>query len=435
MIETIFRTLRYRNFRLFFAGQSVSLIGTWMQIIAMSWLVYRLTNSPFLLGVVGFLSQIPSFILSPFAGVAADRWNRHRILIITQTLSMIQAFILAILTITHTINIWHVVILSTILGCVNSLDIPARQSFIVEMVEKRENLGNAIALNSLMFNAARLVGPSIAGVIIAFSGEGVCFFINGVSFLSVIASLLAMNVRPHRIKPVSRRIREELKEGIVYVLGFPPIKFILSLLGLISVMGMSYAVLMPVFVRDILKGGPGTFGMLMASSGIGALAATAYLASRKSVIGLSRMIPIASSVFALGLVVFSLSRNILLSSLLLVIIGFGFMAHMAVSNIILQTIVDDDKRGRVMSFYTMAFMGTAPLGSLLAGILASRIGATNTLIIGGVCCLAGSIVFAGKLPAMRKFIHPIYKKMGIIPEVASGITAATGMPVERDEQE
>ncbi len=414
-LKTIFHTLRYRNFRIFFVGQTISLTGTWMQSIAMSWLVYRLTNSPFLLGIVGFTSQIPTFILSPFAGVMADRWNRRRILILTQTLSMAQAFILAILTLTGTIKVWHIISLGIILGSINSLDIPARQSFIVEMVERKENLGNAIALNSLMFNAARLVGPSIAGILIAVIGEGVCFLINGVSFLAVIISLLAMRIdSPKKSETKNSHVLEGLKEGFAYAFGFVPIRFILSLLSIVSIMGMSYVVLMPVFARDVLKGGPGTLGLLMASAGVGALTATVYLASRKTILGLGKMIPISSSIFALGLIAFSLSHFMWVSSFLLMLIGFGVMVHMAASNTILQTIVDDDKRGRIMSLYTMAFMGTAPLGSLLAGSLATSIGVTNTLIIGGALCLVASALFATKLPVLRKIIHPIYKRIGII---------------------
>jgi MFS family permease len=425
MLKFIFRALRYRNFRLFFMGQGISLIGTWMQAVAMGWLVYRMTNSPLLLGVVGFSSQIPSFILGPFAGLMADRFNRHRLLVITQTLSMIQAFILAILTITSTIAVWHIIVLGAFLGCINAIDIPARQSFIVEMVERKENLANAIALNSLMFNAARLVGPPIAGFLIAIVGEGTCFMINAISFIAVIVSLIAMKVSVRKTEKLGSHIMRDLKEGFAYTFGFPPIKFIILLLAVISLMGTSYAVLMPVFAKDVLKGGPGTLGLLLAGGGIGALAATLYLASRKSIVGLGSLIPISSGVFSAGIIVFSLSRSTAVSMLLLAIAGFGFMTHMAASNTILQTIVDDDKRGRVMSFYSMAFMGMTPIGSLLAGVLASKIGAANTLVLGGSCCILASAVFATKLPLLTKLIHPIYRKIGIIPEVASGMGTAT----------
>ncbi len=432
MFNIIFRTLRYRNFRLFFFGQTISLVGTWMQAIAMGWLVYRLTNSPFLLGVVGFSSQIPTFILAPFAGVLADRMNRHRILLVTQTLSMVQAFILAALVLTGTVHVWHLIALGMFLGCINAVDIPVRQSFIVEMVERKENLGNAIALNSLMFNAARLIGPSIAGLLIALVGEGLCFLINGASFIAVIISLLEMDVKERKADIDNVSVMEKLKEGFLYAFGFVPIRLILLLLGVISLMGTSYAVLMPVFARDVLKGGPSTLGFLMAAGGIGALASTIYLASRKSIVGLGRMIPISSGIFSIGLIAFSLSRNLWVSLIMLAMAGFGLMTHMASSNTIVQTIVEDDKRGRVMSFYTMAFIGTAPFGSLLSGIIASRIGATNTLILGGTCCISASVLFATRLPLLTRMIHPIYRKIGIIPEIASGIgvTARLTVPPE-----
>lgn len=428
-MENIFRTLQYKNFRYFFFGQSVSLIGTWMQAIAMSWLVYRITGSALLLGVVGFSSQIPVFILSPFAGVMADRMDRRRMLIVTQVFFMIQALVLAVITMTGIVEVWHIICLGVFLGCVNAIDIPARQSFIVEMVEKKENLPNAIALNSLLFNAARLVGPSVAGLLIAATGEGVCFLINGVSFLAVILSLTAMKTTAKKPEADKAGVLEEIREGFAYAFGFAPIRYILMLLGVISLMGASYVVLMPVFAKDVLKGGASTLGFLMASAGVGALVATVYLASRKSVVGLGRMMPIASAIFSIGLIAFSCSRMLWLSFVLLAISGFGFMTHMACSNTILQTIAEDDKRGRVMSFYTMSFIGTAPFGSLFAGWLASKIGATNTIIIGSSCCIAASAVFATKLPQIRRLIHPIYRKIGIIPEVASGIGAASRLSV------
>jgi len=429
----MFRTLRYGNFRLFFAGQGISLIGTWMQYVAMGWLVYRLTNSPFLLGVVGFASQIPTFIFSPFAGVFADRWNRHRTLIITQTLAMVQAFILAALTLTGTVEVWHIVVLGAFLGCVNAMDIPVRQSFLFEMVERKDNLANAIALNALMFNSARLVGPSFAGVVVVVFGEGVCFLINALSFLAVIASLLAMRIKAKEIRSEKVHVVAGLKEGLSYAFGFLPIRMILSLLGIISLMGMSYVVLMPVFARDILGGGPETLGFLVASTGVGALIATLYLASRKTVIGMGRLIPSSAALFAAGLILFSLSRVLWLSACLLAVTGFGMMVNMAASNTILQTIADDDKRGRVMSFYTVAFMGMAPIGSLAAGALASRIGVTNTLVAGGAICFLAAFIFALKLPLLRKAIHPIYRKIGIMPEVASGMNTAAELVVPPEE--
>ena len=402
--KVIFRALRYRNFRLFFIGQGTSLVGTWMQAIAMSWLVYRMTNSAWLLGMVGFFTQIPTFFLAPFAGVLADRWDRRRILIITQVLAMVQAFILAFLTLTGMIAVWHIIVMGIILGCINSMDMPTRQAFVVDMVEDREILSNAIALNSFLFNAARLVGPSVAGIIVAIAGEGVCFLLNGISYLAVIISLLFMMIKQQkRITPPSH-VLHELKEGIIYAYNFTPIKNILLLTGSMSLMGMSYAVLMPIFARDILHGGAHTLGFLMATGGIGALAGTLYLASRKNTAGLGDVIAFASLIFGIGLVAFSLSRSLWISLIILVFIGFGMMVQMASVNTVLQTIVDDDKRGRIMSLYTMSFAGIAPLGSLLAGALADKIGAITTLIIGGALCLVAAILFFPKVQSLNKLL-------------------------------
>jgi MFS family permease len=422
--KSIFRTLRYRNYRLFFGGQLISLIGTWMQQIAMTWLVYRLTNSPLLLGVVGFASQMPTFLLSPFAGVLADRMNPHRIIITTQTLAMIQAAVLAILTLTGNISVWQIISLSVFLGLVNAFDIPARQTFVLEMIENKEDLGNAIALNSSMFNGARLIGPSIAGMLLVVIGEGMCFLLNAVSFIAVIAALLAMKLPERKQHTHSNGVVRGLKEGFSYAFGFASIRYILLLVALVSAMGMPYTVLMPVFAKDILEGGPHTLGFLMGATGVGAMTGALYLASRKTVVGLGRWIAIAAAIFGVGLIGFSFARVLWLSMGLLFVTGFGMMTQMASCNTILQTIVEDDKRGRVMSFYTMAFMGMAPLGSLLAGSLASKIGAPHTLLISGILCIIGAAMFATKLPVLRKEIRPIYMKIGIIPQVSSGIESA-----------
>ena len=413
-LKSTFRSLKYRNYRLFFYGQSISLIGTWIQRITTPWLVYHLTNSVFLLGLVGFAGQIPTFLIAPVAGVLTDRWNRYHILIITQVAAMIQALILAFLYLNGTIEVWHIVTLSVILGCVNAFDVPARQSFMIEMVEKKEDLGNAIALNSSMVNGARLVGPSIAGMLIAFTGEGICFLLNGVSYLFVIASLLMMKIIPRVISKSNKHVVKEMKEGFNYTFGFPPIKYIILLLALVSLTAMPYTVLMPVFAKEFLHGGSHTFGFLMGASGLGALLGALYLASRKNVLGLDKVIPMAATTFGLGLIAFSFSRHIMLSMGLMVFIGLGMMLQMATSNTIIQTVVEDDKRGRVMSFYTMAFMGTAPFGSFLAGSLASRVGAPNTLLIGGLTCILGAILFSWKLPRLKEAILPIYVKMGIL---------------------
>jgi MFS family permease len=424
------RSLSHRNYQLFFSGQSISLIGTWMTRIATSWLVYRLTGSALLLGVVGFAGQIPSFLLAPFAGVLVDRWDRHRLLVWTQVLALLQSLALAVLALTRVINIWHVIWLSVFQGLINAFDMPARQAFLIEMIEKREDLPNAIALNSSMVNAARLLGPSIGGVIIAAVGEGWCFMIDALSYGAVIASLLAMNVKPRILKRVSEaNVIEQLREGWRYASRFAPIRKVLLLLALVSLVGMPYTVLMPVFANEILHGGPNTLGLLMAASGVGALVGAMFLAARRSVLGLGKYIPLMAGLFGAGLVSFSFSRVVWLSLLLMVLTGLGFMVQMAASNTVLQTIVEEDKRGRVMSFYTMAFMGTAPFGSLLAGSVADRIGAPHTLLISGLGCIAGSLWFALSLPALRREVRPIYVKIGILPELAKGIHQAAEMSV------
>ncbi len=413
-----FRALGSRNYRLFFAGQGISLIGTWMQQIAMIWLVYRLTHSALLLGVVGFAGQIPTFLVAPFAGVLADRWNRHRTIVVTQTLSLLQAATLAILVLTETAEVWHLVVLAVILGTINAFDMPARQSFIVQMIERKKDLANAIALNSAMVTATRLIGPSIAGILIGAFGEGICFLVNAISYVAVIAALLAMRVAPPPARPANGRMIDGLREGFAYVAGFAPVRDILLLLALIGFMGMPFHILMPVFAKDVLGGGAHTLGFLMGATGLGSLVGAVYLAMRKSIRGFGRIITAAAMVFGVGLIAFSLSHVVWLSMILAFVAGLGMMAQMACSNTVIQTIVDDDKRGRVMSLFTMAFIGMAPFGSLFAGALASRIGAPLTLAIGGGVCVAGGIVFASRLKAMREVLHPIYRKMGIIPDIS-----------------
>jgi MFS family permease len=425
--QIIFRSLRYRNYRLFFTGQIISLIGTWTQQIALPWLVYRLTGSKFLLGVVGFATQIPASLVAPVAGVMADRWNRYRILLVTQTLSMLQALLLAILFFTGHIGIPNIILLAVFLGLINAFDMPTRQSFVISLVENKEDLSNAIALNSMMFNSARLIGPAVAGIIIAASNEGVCFAINAVSFLFVIASLLMMKITPAKANPDRKHPLLEFREGLAHVFGFTPLKYLILLLALVSLAGMSYTVLMPVFADKMLHGGPGTFGLLMSFAGIGAMTGAAYLASRKTVRGLLKIIPLAIALFGFGLIVISFSNTLWLALPLMFVIGLGMMTQMAASNTIIQTIVDDDKRGRIMSFYVMAFIGTAPFGSLLAGTLAEKIGVPYTLVIGGSLCVLGAAVFALKLPDMRKNIRPTYVKLGIISQMSSGIQAASNL--------
>jgi MFS family permease len=423
------RALRHRNYLLFFSGQTVSLIGTWMTRIATAWLVYRLTHSAFLLGLVGFSGQIPVFLLGPFAGVWVDRWNRHRVLVVTQTLSMLQSFALAVLALSHHITVTDILLLSLFQGSINAFDMPTRQAFVIQMVESREDLSSAIALNSSMVNASRLIGPSIAGLVIAAAGEGYCFLIDGFSYLAVIASLLAMILTRQPETRPRQRVWEEFHDGWRYVAGFVPIRSILLLLGLVSLVGMPYTVLMPLFAARVLHGGAHTLGFLMGASGVGALISAAWLAARKSVLGLGRVIPAMACVFGGALIAFSFSHRLWLSLLLMVVTGFGMMQQMAASNTVLQTISDEDKRGRVMSFYSMAFQGMAPFGSLSAGILASRIGAPYTLAMGGVGCIAGGLWFIGKLPQIRALVRPIYGRLGILPEIAEGMQAATALQV------
>ena len=431
-LKTILYSLRYRNYRLFFAGQSISLVGTWMQMVAISWLVYRLTNSALLLGLVGFFSQIPSFVLTPFTGVFIDRWNRHRILVITQTLSMIQAFVLAFLTLTGTINILSIILLSLSLGLINTFDMPARQAFVIELVEKKEDLPNAIALNSSLVNIARFIGPAVAGLLVAAVGEGFCFLINGISYVAVIIALLSLKVNKITKRVSINNIPKEIKEGFKYSFGFAPIRSILLLLGLVSLIGMPYLVLMPIFAKDILHGGAQTLGFLMAAAGIGALVGGIYLASRKSVLGLVKILTFATGIFGLGLIIFAFSKNLYFSLSMMLVSGFGMLLQIAASNTLLQTITEDDKRGRVMSFFTMAFMGMSPFGNLIAGATADKIGAPNTVLISGGICIIGAIIFLTRLPSIRKIIHPIYVKMGIIPQVASGIQIASEINVPPD---
>lgn len=388
------RAFKHRNYRLFFGGQAVSLIGTWMQHVAMHWLVYRLTNSTFLLGVVGFTSQVPIFFCAPLAGVFADRHNRHRILIVTQVFAMLQAIIMAALTLSGMIAVWHIILLSLMLGLINAFDMPARQSFVIDIVENKKDLGNAIALNSFMFNGARLIGPSIAGMVIALTGEGICFLMNAISFTAIIFALWAMAI-PGKTRPQDHgSIMRGLREGYAYAFRTAPIRTILLHLAVMSFMGMPYGVLMPYFARDILHGGPYTLGFLMAASGTGALAGTVFLASRRSIRGLDRLIVITSLTFGLGIVAFAFSQSFPLSLGLLFLAGFGIIVQMAACNTILQTIVEEDKRGRVMSLFAVSIAGMAPFGSLFAGALSARLGPPHTFILCGIACALAAVFFA-----------------------------------------
>jgi MFS family permease len=434
-LQLLMRAFAHRNYRLFFGGQLVSLVGTFLSQVATVWLVYSLTHNALLLGVVGFAGQIPMFVLAPFAGVWVDRVNRQRLLVLTQTLSSLQSFALAALALTHVINVPEIIALSLFQGIVNAFDIPGRQAFLVEMVTERNDLANAIALNSTMVHGARLIGPAAAGLLIYYVGEGMCFLLDGISYIAVIMALLAMRITPRPPRP-PRSVIVELKEGFLYVWGFPPIRVLLIVMGVISLTGMpAFMVLMPIFA-DHFGGEKGsqTLGFLMASSGVGALIGALALAMRRSVLGLGRLIAEAAVVLGIALLVFPLSHRLWLSLLIMPIAGWAMLTNFASANTVLQTLSDDDKRGRVMSFFTMAFIGMTPFGNLIAGALASRLGghhndllgASRTFYLEGVMCVLAAIAFAIKLPALRKVVQPIYVSKGIIPDaVAAGIETGT----------
>ncbi|MDR3554035.1 MAG: MFS transporter [Syntrophobacteraceae bacterium] len=409
--KTIFRALQYRNYRLFFFGQGISLIGTWTQQIALSWLVYSLTGSTVLLGTVAFCNQIPTLFLGPFAGVAADRFDRKQLLLWTQALAMVQAFVLAGLVLCHLIRPWEIIGLSVVIGTINAFDIPVRQSFVLAMVEHKEDLGNAIALSSAMFNCARLIGPAVAGLLISAFGEGICFLINGISFVAVLAALQAVRVEERPGRARKGRVLGEFREAVVYARRFEPIMAILVMLSVFALAGSPYMVLMPAFAKNVLHGNANTYGFLMSSSGLGAIAGTIYLASRKNSRGLIKAIPLAAGVFGAAMAAFALSHSAVLCLLFLFLAGFSMMTQIASSNTIIQTVVDEDKRGRVMSLYAMSLMGVMPFGSLLAGSVAGKIGVRPTLLAGAAICVAGAAVFAGRLPRLGNMLHPVFSRL------------------------
>jgi MFS family permease len=394
------RSLRHRNFQLFFGGQLISLIGTWMQNVAQSWLVYRLTGSSLLLGTVSFAGQIPVFPMAPLAGMVADRWNRRTIVIITQTASMVLAFILAALTLSKRITVWEIVLLAALLGVVNAFDIPARQSFLVEMVG-REDLMNAIALNSSIFNSARIIGPGIAGILVASIGEGWCFFANAVSYIAVIAGLFLMKIPPRQAERAIKSALSHIAEGFRFVRRTAPIRSLLLILGLVSLVGMPYTVLMPVFAKSVLHGDATTLGVLGSAAGIGALVGALVLASRTRVHGLGKWVWMACASFGGFLILFSFSRQYALSALLLVPVGFSLMTQMGATNTLVQSMVPDRLRGRTMAVYSMMFMGMSPLGAILAGAAADRISAPTTVALGGGIAIVAAILFARHLPKIH----------------------------------
>jgi MFS family permease len=388
----------------------------------MSWLVYRLTGSAFLLGVVGFCSQLPLLVLSPFAGVLSDRWKRRTILRVTQSMALTQALIMAVLAITNVVRPWHIIILSTFLGVVNSFDIPARQSFMMEMVEDKNDLSNAISLNSALVNSARLIGPAIAGILIALVGEGACFSLNALSFIAVIYALNLMKVKDRPMPVKGKRILSELKDGFKYVSGFRPLRSMLLNMSLVTLIGLPYATLMPVFAKNIFHGGPHTMGFLISSIGAGALCGAFYLASRKSVLGLGKLISMAEALFGAALIVFSFTTILPLAMLVLFFAGAGMVVMIASSNTILQTISEEAMRGRVMSFYAIA-AGVSTFGNLIYGSLAAALGAPRALTIGGSVIIVGALIFARELPQIGKLIRPIYIKQGILKDIEMEATA------------
>ena len=414
-VSHAWRALRHRNFRLFFFGQSISVLGTWMTRLATTWLVYHLTHSALLLGVVGFAGQFISFALGPFAGVWVERVDRRKLLVWTQAAAAVQSLVIAALTLAHIINLWEIIALTALQGVINALDTPGRQAFLIQMIDDRADLGNAIAINSSMANGARLVGPAIAGLIIAAIGEGWCFTIDGVSYLAVIASLLMMHVKPLNVHRGRSSMLVQIREGWTYVSGFQPIRTILLLFSLISLLGYSWSVLLPIFAVQVLHGGATTLGWLASAAGIGALASAISLAIRKSVVGLTRMLQIAVTLLGCALILFGISHILWLSLVLIAFVGFGMIQAASISNTIIQSIVSEDKRARVMSYYTMAFFGSAPFGSLLAGALAEKIGASYTVAISGALCLAAAVWFSFKMPEILRIIQPIYQTAGLLP--------------------
>jgi len=450
------RALRHRNYRLFFAGQTVSLVGTWVTRVATSWLVWRLSGSAWLLGVVSFCGLAPTLFLGPVAGVLVDRWDRHRVLVATQALSLVQSAVLAWLAFTGRVTVEYVLALQVVQGVVNAVDTPARQAFVVEMVDDRADLPNAIALNSSMFNGSRLVGPAVGGALLAAAGEAWCFALDAVSYVAVIASLLAMRL-PRRAAATSSVLVDapvaalpapaiagaatgapavaaaspptplagptgfvaELREGLRYAAGSPPVRAALALVALLSLLGMPYTVLMPDIAARALGGGPNTLGWLMTAAGAGALGAAAYLAQRRTVVGLGRVMVVGGTGFGASLVLFAWvaegARSLGLALAVLPVIGASLLLATASANTVLQTILPDALRGRVMALYTTAFLGAAPLGSLLGGALAARVGAGWTVAGCGVGVLLAAGWFARALPGLRAAVRPLYVERGLLP--------------------
>lgn len=431
-LPAMFRALRHRNYRLYFSGQGISLVGTWMTRLATGWLVWRLTHSAEMLGLVGFAGQVPSFLLASFAGVWVDRLNRHRLLMVTQALAMIQSLTLAALVLSGSILVWQIFALQILQGIINAFDMPTRQSLLVDLLDDRRDLANAVALNSTMVNGARLIGPSLAGLLIAWAGEGWCFLIDGLSYLAVLVTLCMMRLAivPHAGK--RKRVIHELYDGLRYAFGFSPIRAILLLLALFGLVGIPFRVLMPIITTHSLHGSANTLGFLMGAMGVGALIGALFLATRTSVLGLGKLIPVATGIFGLSLIGIGVSHSYGLSLAVMLVTGFGFMVQLAISNTLLQTLVREDMRGRVMSLYTMAFMGMATFGSLLAGFIAGLIGAPMTLVAAGLMCIVGAVGFAWRLPKLRQQARPVYIEKGVISVTDESLLEATDLEEKLD---
>jgi len=429
-LPPMLRALRHRNFRLFFIGQSISLIGTWMTRLATAWLVWRLTQSAEMLGLIGFAGQLPTLLFTSIAGVWVDRLDRHRLLLLTQVLAMLQSFTLAALVLSGAVEMWQIFALQLLQGVIDAIDMPTRQSLLVDLIDDRADLSNAVALNSSMVNGTRLIGPGIAGLLIAWVGEGWCFFADGVSYIAVIGSLIAMQVaiRPRTV--TGKRVFHDLYDGLRYAFGFIPISAILLLLAVVGLAGIPYRVLMPIIASQTLHGGAYTLGFLMTAMGVGALIGALYLATRSTVIGLGRMLPIAAGTFGASLIGVSLSHWLLPSLLIMVLMGAGFMIHLAASNTLIQALVREEMRGRVMALYTTAILGMATIGSLLAGVIAGMIGAAWTMAGGGVICIIGAVVFWHKLPGLREHVRPVYIEKGILPQPVEVLREATTLREE-----
>lgn len=412
------RALRHRNYRLFLGGQTISLCGTWITSVATSWMVYRLTQSPFWLGVVGFASQAPTAILAPVAGVWVDRWNRHRVLVVTQACAMLQSTLLAVFALTGLMTVGHLIALGALQGLINAFDVPARQSFVVQMIDDRADLANAIALNSSMVNGTRLVGPSLGGILIAAIGEGWCFAIDAVSYIAVIGSLLAMRITPVPPRPRRGSVWAELADGLGYVRRTPMVMAVLSMLAISSLLGMPYAALMPAFAVERLGGGAHTLGFLIGASGVGALGAALYLAARRSVVGLASVLSRAAAAFGVALVTLAFVRSPWVAVPVLFVAGAGMMLQLAGTNTIVQSLVDEDKRGRVMSLYTLAFFGATPIGALVGGAIARQLGTHVAVGLGGAACVVVAVVFRAALPALRRASRDLYVSKGLLPPPA-----------------